>query len=75
MNYICKPFEELKPEEIYAILRLRSEVFVVEQQCIYQDIDDKDTKKGDGMCIPSPYPIDFSLAKNFVLKAARHAFF
>lgn len=46
MNYICKSFAELSPNEIYAILRLRSEVFVVEQQCIYQDIDDKDTKEG-----------------------------
>ncbi len=33
---------ELKPEELYAILRLRSEVFVVEQNCVFQDIDNKD---------------------------------
>tara|TARA_B100000900_G_scaffold363227_1_gene337053 strand:- start:1903 stop:2346 length:444 start_codon:yes stop_codon:yes gene_type:complete len=39
-----KNFIELKNEELYQILRLRSEVFVLEQQCIYQDIDNKDQK-------------------------------
>lgn len=38
----CKPFQELTPDELYRILRLRSEVFVVEQECIYLDMDDKD---------------------------------
>lgn len=38
----CKTFDELSPYELYAILRLRSEVFVVEQNCVYQDMDDKD---------------------------------
>ncbi|MFH6603108.1 GNAT family N-acetyltransferase [Maribacter algicola] len=37
-----KKFEDLTPKELYAILRLRSEVFVVEQNCVYQDLDDKD---------------------------------
>ena len=36
------PFEELSPTALYALLRLRSEVFVVEQQCIFLDMDDKD---------------------------------
>lgn len=39
-----KRFHELSPVEIYEILRLRSEVFVVEQNCVYQDIDNKDQK-------------------------------
>ena len=39
-----RTFKELKTEEIYEILRLRSEVFVVEQNCVYQDIDNKDQK-------------------------------
>ena len=39
---ISKPFEELTVPEVYEILRLRSEVFVVEQECAYQDIDGKD---------------------------------
>jgi ElaA protein len=45
MNGICwslKTFSELTPFELYDILRLRSEVFVVEQQCIFLDMDDRD---------------------------------
>jgi len=37
-----KSFEELTNSELYQILRLRSEIFVVEQDCVYQDMDDKD---------------------------------
>ena len=39
---ICKKFNELTLDELYEILKLRSEVFVVEQKCIYNDIDGKD---------------------------------
>ena len=42
INWVCKEFGELTPEELYKILRLRSEVFVVEQQCVYLDMDNKD---------------------------------
>jgi ElaA protein len=42
MNWICKKFNELTPEELYAILRLRSEVFVVEQNCVFLDMDNAD---------------------------------
>jgi ElaA protein len=38
----CKPFGDLTPYELYAIMRLRNEVFVVEQNCVYQDADGKD---------------------------------
>src|SRR5215471_17894979 len=38
----CKHFSELSPYELYNILRLRNEVFVVEQNCVYQDADNKD---------------------------------
>ena len=38
----CKFWEELDREELYGLLRLRAEVFVVEQNCPYQDLDDKD---------------------------------
>ena len=41
---ITKTFSELDTEDLYQILRLRSEVFVVEQDCVYQDIDNKDQK-------------------------------
>ena len=39
-----KTFSELNTEELYQILRLRTEVFVVEQNCVYQDLDNKDQK-------------------------------
>lgn len=42
MNFSIKKFNELSLEELYQILRLRSEIFVVEQDCVYQDIDNKD---------------------------------
>ncbi len=37
-----KRFDELEPRELYAILAVRAEVFVVEQDCPYQDVDGKD---------------------------------
>ena len=37
-------FQELTTTELYSLLQLRSEVFVVEQDCVYQDIDYKDQK-------------------------------
>jgi ElaA protein len=42
INWILKTFETLTPHELYAILRLRSEVFVVEQNCVFLDMDNKD---------------------------------
>lgn len=42
INWILKTFDELSPFELYEILRLRSEVFVVEQTCVFQDMDNKD---------------------------------
>jgi len=39
-----KSFNELSKQELYDVLHLRSEVFVVEQDCVYQDIDYKDQK-------------------------------
>ena len=44
MNFTAKYFSELNTTELYEILQLRSEVFVVEQDCVYQDIDSKDEK-------------------------------
>ena len=41
---IVKTFNELENSELYQILRLRSEIFVVEQNCVYQDMDNKDQK-------------------------------
>lgn len=44
MQYITKEFKQLTPFEIFSMYRLRSRVFVVEQQCAYQDVDEKDLK-------------------------------
>lgn len=44
LQVFIKPFTELTTNELYAILQLRSEVFVVEQDCVYQDVDFKDQK-------------------------------
>jgi ElaA protein len=38
----CKAFDELSVHELYVILQLRTEVFVVEQNCVFQDMDGKD---------------------------------
>lgn len=42
LTWICKYFTGLTASELYAILRLRNEVFVVEQNCVFQDADGKD---------------------------------
>lgn len=39
-----KSFEQLTKQELYNLLQLRSEIFVVEQDCVYQDLDGKDEK-------------------------------
>lgn len=44
LKWKIKRFKELSLEELYQLLRLRSEVFIVEQNCVYQDIDEKDSK-------------------------------
>lgn len=44
LQFKIKTFQELSIDELYSILQLRSEVFVVEQNCVYQDIDGKDEK-------------------------------
>jgi ElaA protein len=44
MKTIIKSFAELTTTELYNILRLRSEVFVVEQNCVFLDQDNKDQK-------------------------------
>ena len=42
MEWFCKPFDELTVDELYGILRLRVDVFIVEQNCPYPDIDGRD---------------------------------
>ena len=43
MNWLVRAFEELTPRELHDLLRLRTDVFVVEQHCAYPEIDGKDT--------------------------------
>ena len=42
INWQCKHFNKLTVSELYGILQLRSEIFVIEQNCVYQDMDGLD---------------------------------
>lgn len=42
MQLISKFFDELTTRELYELLKARAEIFVVEQTCVYQDLDDLD---------------------------------
>jgi len=42
MRFESKQFSELTAEELYEILKSRNEIFVIEQECIFQDCDDRD---------------------------------
>lgn len=44
LKFKIKRFNKLSTQELYEILQVRSEVFVVEQNCVYQDVDGKDQK-------------------------------
>ena len=43
MEITTKIFEELTVYELYDLLQLRTAIFIVEQDCVYQDLDGKDT--------------------------------
>jgi ElaA protein len=42
----CAPTRELSAEVLYAVMRLRQDVFVLEQQCLYADLDGRDLEPG-----------------------------
>ena len=42
IDWSCLRFDELSTENLYQILQLRAEIFIVEQDCVYQDVDDFD---------------------------------
>ena len=44
MEIVVKKFDDFTTRELYEVLKARAEVFVVEQNCVYQDMDDKDYK-------------------------------
>ncbi len=50
LNYQFKHFQELSPSEFHDIIAVRLKVFVVEQNCIYQDLDGKDKKCYHAIC-------------------------
>ena len=50
LRWVTKIFAELTVNELYDLLRLRSEVFVVEQKCIFLDIDNNDQKAFHNIC-------------------------
>ncbi|HET7003012.1 MAG TPA: GNAT family N-acetyltransferase [Puia sp.] len=60
ITWILKPFTELTPNELYNILQLRNEVFIVEQNCPYQDMDNKDLKSWHLMGIKEDKLIAYS---------------
>ncbi|PPL01771.1 GNAT family N-acetyltransferase [Parapedobacter indicus] len=70
LTWEIKPFNALSLDELYKILQLRQEVFVLEQACVYNDLDDKDRKSahlmawhGDALAAYTrliPYGISYS---------------
>ncbi|HCA82883.1 MAG TPA: GNAT family N-acetyltransferase, partial [Flavobacteriales bacterium] len=44
MKWFVVPFDELSPNDLYDLLELRTNVFVVEQNCPYPELDRKDQK-------------------------------
>lgn len=86
MNWILKEFNALTVHELYAILQLRSEVFVVEQNCVFQDIDFKDQRAYHLMgyidnqllaytrLLPAGFPyVEASIGRVVTAKAARNS--
>lgn len=51
MKWELKKFEELTVSELYEILKLRCEIFVLEQECAYQDCDNKDIEAKHLYCV------------------------
>lgn len=48
--FVSRSFTDLSVDELYEVLRLRQEVFVVEQDCVYQDLDDLDQGAKHFLC-------------------------
>lgn len=84
MSFIFKSFQELTADELYEILRLRAEIFVVEQDCVYNDLDGLDKVavhlflKKDGKIVaysrllkPGTRFPDFSIGRVVVKKTER----
>jgi len=85
MQTQAKTFNELTNSELYEMLQLRNEVFVVEQECVYQDLDGKDQKalhilgfKNDKLVAyarafkPGDYFEDAAIGRVVVVSTERH---
>lgn len=46
MNWMCLTFSQLSSEQLYDLLKLRVDIFVVEQTCPYPELDNKDRAAG-----------------------------
>ena len=69
MNWVFKKFDQLSIQELYDILELRSKVFVVEQNCVYQDPDGKDQSAWHLMGLENDVLIAYtriSTTRNFI---------
>jgi ElaA protein len=82
LHWVVKHFNELTPHELYFIMQLRSEVFVVEQNCTYQDADNKDLKahhfmgfnnEGQLMAYTRLLPPDVSYKEASIGRVVTHA--
>lgn len=79
MEWKLKKFDDLTLDELYEILKLRSEVFVVEQDCVYQDLDDKDQlsyhlfleNDGEAVAVSRIIPENVSYGRNVNRKGCR----
>ena len=60
VDWILKQFSDLTPKELYNILQLRNEVFIVEQNCPYQDLDNKDLKATHLMAMKEDHLLAYS---------------
>lgn len=85
VKWKIRRFEALSLAELYEVLQLRTEVFVVEQNCVYQDIDGKDQKamhligEYDGIVVayarlfqPGDYFEKASIGRVIVKESHRH---
>ena len=81
INWRCVPFEGLSAFDLYAVLQLRSEVFVVEQACVFQDIDGTDAQalhvlgsvKGALVAYARCFPADVKFAEASLGRVATRA--
>ncbi|HKL11096.1 MAG TPA: GNAT family N-acetyltransferase [Clostridia bacterium] len=53
MEFITKKFEEYSLKDFYEIIKIREEVFIVEQNCVYQECDGKDENAFHLVCMES----------------------